>query len=116
MKLTYGQQDGSTVDGYNTTGDGYISMDISHTGTSGGHIDVMNFNDYGMFEKNSSGSSSTHYCDGQWFSDSGDRYAIFGGYSDVGLRCGAFSCHLSNAVSVASWYFGVALSYRPKKQ
>lgn len=115
VKLTYGQQDGSTVDGYNTTGDGYISMGISPTGTSGGYIDVMNFNDYGMFGKNSSGSSSTHYCDGQWFNNSGDRYALFGGDSVDGVLCGAVCCDLADAVSIAYWYYGVALSYRPRE-
>jgi len=115
VKLTYGQQDGSTVDGYNTTGDGYISMGISPTGTSGGYIDVMNFNDYGMFGKNSSGSSSTHYCDGQWFNNSGDRYALFGGYSSNGVHCGAFYCRLDSTVSDADWHYGVALSYRPRE-
>lgn len=115
VKLTYGQQDGSTVDGYNTTGDGYISMGITPTGTSGGYIDQMNFNDYGMFGKNSSGSSSTHYCDGQWFNNSGDRYALFGGASADGVLCGAFYCSLSCTVSDAYWNFGVALSYRPRE-
>lgn len=114
VKLTYGQQDGSTVDGYNTTGDGYISMGITPTGTSGGYIDQMNFNDYGMFGKDSSGSSSTHYCDGQWFSNSGDKYALFGGPSNAGLRCGAFCCALNDA-AVAYWSYGVALSYRPRE-
>lgn len=115
IKLTYGQQDGSTVDGYNTDGLGYINMGITPTGTSGGYIDVMNFNEYGMFGKNSSGSSSTHFCDGQWFNNSATTYAIFGGYSTSGLLCGAFCYHLSSAVSNVSWYYGVALSYRPRE-
>lgn len=115
IKLTYGQQDGSTVDGYNDDGTGYLSMGITPTGTSGGYIDVMNFNDYGMFGKNSSGSSSTHYCDGQWFNNSGNRYALFGGASNSGVLCGAFYCNLPYTVSTASWASGVALSYRPRE-
>lgn len=114
VKLTYGQQDGSTVDGYNTDGSGYISMGITPTGTSSGYIDVMNFNEYGMFEKNSSGSYSTHYCDGQWFNNSGNRYALFGGSPGNGVPCGAFYCDLSLAVSSVGWYCGVALSCKPK--
>ena len=115
IKLTYGQQDGSTVDGYNTDGSGYISMGITPTGTNGGYIDQMNFNEYGMFGKNSSGSSSTHFCDGQWFNNSATTYALFGGHSTHGLPCGAFCCNLSSAVSSADWTCGVALSYRPRE-
>ena len=115
IKLTYGRQDGSTADGYNTDGSGYINMGITPTGTSGGYIDVMNFNEYGMFGKNSSGSSSTHFCDGQWFNNSATTYALFGGASADGVRCGAFYCALHDTVSNASWNFGVALSYRPRE-
>ena len=115
IKLTYGQQDGSTVDGYNTDGSGYISMGITPTGTNGGYIDQMNFNEYGMFGKNISGSSSTHYCDGQWFNNGATTYALFGGASNAGLLYGAFCCGLTYAVSLAAWHFGVALSYRPRE-
>lgn len=115
LKLTYGQQDGSTAEGYNTDGTGYISMGITPTGTNGGYIDVMNFNEYGMFGKNSSGSSSTHYCDGQWFNNSATTYALFGGSSSNGVRCGAFYCYLNNTVSTAGWDVGVALSYKPRE-
>ena len=115
IKLTYGRQDGSTADGYNTDGSGYINIGITPTGTSGGYIDVMNFNEYGMFGKNSSGSSSTHYCDGQWFNNSATTYALFDGYSNNGVRCGAFGCALDCTVSSATWYVGVALSYRPRE-
>ena len=115
IKLTYGRQDGTTADGYNTDGSGYHSMGITPTGTSGGYIDVMNFNEWGMFGKNSSGSSSTHYCDGQWFNNSATTYALFGGASAFGLLCGAFCCTLSNTVSSATWNIGVALSYRPRE-
>lgn len=113
IKLTYGTQDGSEAEGYNTDGTGYIDMGITPTGTSGGYLDVMNFNEYGMFGKNSSGSSSTHYCDGQWFNNSGARYAYVGGYSSYGLFCGAFYCDLHNSVSIAAWYIGAAPSFKP---
>jgi hypothetical protein len=115
IKLTYGRQDGSTADGYNTDGSGYINIGITPAGTSGGHIDQMNFNEYGMFAKNASGSSSTHYCDGLWYNNSAVTYALFGGASNAGLLCGAFCCNLYNAVSNAYWTIGVALSYRPRE-
>ena len=115
LKLTYGQQDGSTVDGYNTDFTGYINMGISPTGTSGGYISEMNFNDKGMFGKEMSGSASTYYCDGQWYNASGDRYALCGGVSYAGLLCGAFCATLNDAVSGSYWGIGVALSYRPRE-
>jgi hypothetical protein len=115
IKLTYGRQDGSTADGYNTDGSGYINIGTTPAGTSGGYIDQMNFNEYGMFAKNASGSSSTHYCDGLWYNNSAVTYAFFGGSSANGVRCGAFCCLLDNAVSAAAWGIGAALSYRPRE-
>lgn len=115
IKLTYGRQDGSTVDGYNTDGSGYINIGTTPTGTSGGYIDQMSFNEYGMFAKNASGSSSTHYCDGLWYNNGVVTYAFFGGSANNGVPCGAFCCSLIGAVSRASWDVGVALSYRPRE-
>jgi hypothetical protein len=113
VKLTYGQQDGSTVDGYNTTGDGYISMGITPEGTSGGYISEMNFNEFGMFGKTVSGSATTHYCDGQWFNNSGDRYELAGGTSHNGLPCGALCSALSSTAGSVTWNDGAAVSYKP---
>lgn len=115
LKLTYGQQDGSTVDGYNTDFTGYINMGISPTGTSGGYISEMDFNDKGMFGKEMSGSASTYYCDGQWYNASGDKYVLCGGVSNSRLLCGAFCARLSDAVSYSYRNLGVALSYRPRE-
>jgi hypothetical protein len=78
----------------------------------------MNFNEYGMFGKNMGGTgsgSSTYYCDAQWFNNSGDRYALFGGASNNGLNCGALCCRLAYTVSDSSWASGVALSYKPRE-
>ena len=115
LKLTYGTRDGSTAEGYNTDGTGYHSMGITPSGTNGGYIDVMNFNEFGMFGKNSSGSSSTHYCDGQWFNNGATTYALVGGRSGTEVLCGAFCCHLGDAVSSTHWHIGVALSYKPRE-
>ena len=118
IKLTYGRQDGSTADAYNTDGTGYISIGITPTGTSGGYIDTMNFNEYGMFAKNTGASgsgSSTHYCDAQWFNNGQIDYALFGGASADGLSCGALCCNLGFAVSRSTWARGAALSYKPRE-
>lgn len=114
IKLTYGKEDGSNVVGYNTNGADYIDIGTTPTGTSGGYIKKMSFNEYGMFAKDASGSSSTYYCDGLYFNNSATTYACFGGHSYVGAACGAFFVGLNSAVSLASWNIGAAPSCKPK--
>ena len=113
VKLTYGQEDGSTVSGYNTDGSGYIPLGITPTGTSGGYIDEMKFTEQGMFGKNSSGNATHDYCDGQWFNNGIVTFALCGGNSVDGAHVGAFCCTLDIAVSGAAWYFGAAASCKP---
>lgn len=49
IKLTYGQEDGSTVDGYNFDGNGYIALHhATPTGTNGGYLSKMQFNENGL--------------------------------------------------------------------
>ena len=72
----------------------------------------MKFTKTGMYSKVSSGSSTTHYCDGQWYDNSGIRYALRGGRSDFGARVGAFCVDLSDAASFAWWAYGAAPSYK----
>lgn len=113
VKRTYGRQDGSTADGYNTSGSGYLSAGASPGGTSGGYIDKMEFSALGMLPKNASGSSSTYYCDGLWFNNSGTRYALRGGFCGNDLKVGALCCSLSDGPSYASWSFGASVSCKP---
>lgn len=112
-KLTYGQEDGSTVTGYNTDGTGYKSTGVTPSGTSGGYISQMKFTEDGMFPEVASGSDSTYYADGLWFNNSATTFAFVGGDSDSGAPVGAFCLHLYHAVSSASWYFGAAVSCKP---
>jgi len=113
IKLTYGTQDGSEAEGYNTDGTGYISMGITPAGTSGGYISEMNFNEFGMFGKTVSGSATTHYCDGQWFNNDATCFELVGGGSYGGLRCGALYSGLDGSPGGVAWYFGAAVSYKP---
>lgn len=113
IKLTPGRQDGSTADDYNTTGNGYLPIGATPGGSSGGYIDKMEFNAKGMLPKNASGSSSTYYCDGLWFTNSGTRYALRGGYCSNDLRVGALCCNLNNEPAFAIWYIGAAVSCKP---
>ena len=113
IKLTYGRQDGSTADEYNTDGSGYIDIGVTPSGTSGGYISEMAFNEYGMFPKTISGSATTHYCDGCWFNNSATTYAMFGGCSYDGLPCGALYSSLYYSAGNVSWTIGAAVSYKP---
>ena len=112
-KLTYGQEDGSTVDGYNLTGDGYLSIGATPSGTPGGYISEMEFSDKGMLPKVASGSNSTYYADGLWFNNSDVKVARVGGHSADGARLGAFYATLSNAASSSHWTIGASLSCKP---
>lgn len=115
IKLTYGKEDGSTVEGYNTTGSGYITVSsATPSGTSGGYISAMVCaGTFGVIPYKASGSSSTYEGDGLWFSNSQTDYALVGGTSVRWLLVGTFYAYLSGTVSLASWGAGASPSCKP---
>ena len=113
IKMTYGQSDGSTVDGYNTDGSGYISIGCTPSGTSGGYISKMTVTKNGLIPTTASGSATTYYTDGLWFYNSQVDYAIVGGSSDSRLIVGALFSDLADTVSCADWDVGAAVSCKP---
>ena len=114
IKLTYGQSDGSTVDGYNTDGTGYIEIPNSTpNGSSGGYISKLLFGNYGYIPVISNGSATTYCCDGLWFNNGQINYALVGGDSSHGYRVGAFCANLNGAISNAGWGIAAALSCKP---
>lgn len=114
IKMTYGQSDSSTVDGYNETGSGYISISNSTPiGTNGGYISKMLITDNELIPTIASGSATTYYCDGLYFNNSQVNYAIVGGNTVYTSRVGAFFSNLSYASSITAWNFGAALSCKP---
>ena len=116
VKMTYGQSDGSTTDGYNTDGTGYIEIsDSTCSGTYGGYNSKMKFNKNGFMPLIASGSSTTKYCDGLWF-DNGIMYILFGGDCYSGALVGFFCSTLSNAASLSLWTVGASLSCKPLAQ
>ena len=117
IKLTYGQSDGSAVDGYNTDGTGYIEMPNSTpSGSTGGYISKLLFGNYGYIPVISNGSATTYCCDGLWFNNRQIDYALVGGGSADGHHVGAFYSALADTFSVAYWYLAVALSCKPLAQ
>lgn len=112
IKLCYGNEDGSSTFAFNGTGEGYVNINKQPSGT-GGYINKMKFTHDGMYSSVSSGSSSTHYCDGQWINNNHPTiYALRGGSSNHGLHVGAFYVDLSNAFAGAWWNVGAAPSYK----
>ncbi len=113
VKLSPSTKDGSTASNYNTDGSGYITIPNSTiTGTSGGYIKKMLFTEYGMFESEVGGSSSTYFTDGGWFNNTINAFAFFGGPLDYGLRCGASFVHLDGVAGGVGWHIGAPLSYK----
>lgn len=114
IKLTYGQEDGSTVDGYNLNGNGYIEIpDSLISGKSAGYISGVISMEYGIIPVKANGSASTHLCDGIWFNNSQVDYAMIGADVNDGSLVGAFALGMLNAASETKWNFGAALSCKP---
>ena len=110
IKLGYGTTDGSTVNSYNTTGSGYVNYGVA-SGTSGGYISAVTMNNKGIFPKTASGSATTFYCDGYWWTNGG--FAKLGGSYANGLLGGLFAVSVDTAVSYANANIGGSLSYIP---
>lgn len=114
VKMTASRIDGSTADGYNTTGEGYIQLSVpTASGSSGSYIkeSVVKGN-FGEFPTvMSGGSESTYLCDGCWFNNSGTRYPCRGGHAGPGRFCGPWCLNVGNGASNAHWDFSAALSY-----
>ena len=110
-KLTYDTSDGSTVKGYNLTGDGYVQQG-SISGSSGGYISAMTYTSTAIVPKTVSGSDTTYYADGCWFAD-GTMYAFCGGSCNDSSLAGAFCAFLGNSVEDSWANRGAALSCKP---
>lgn len=114
VKLTYGQHDGSTTDGYNISSDGYISLDDSAItgtdGTSGAYIKKMKFTKFGIIPVTGGASSSTYYCDG-FFAEYGTTYAYVGGI--YGAMNGIFVANLCLPWTDGGTHANASLSCKP---
>ena len=119
VKLTYGQEDGSTADDYVVegvpTGAGFISTGATAlSGTSGDYIKYEFFTETGMVPCGALGSySTTWYADGCWYNNGITSVPLRGGASGYGAHGGAFCAGLTYAASGATWGFGAALSCKP---
>jgi hypothetical protein len=109
-KMTYGQEDGTTVDGFNTNGSGYNTI---HTGMANGSnmfITKLAYSENGETPISFSGSDSTYECDCCWTNTSQTCFTLVGCDSSNGSVVGCFAVCLNSAPSVRGWYCGSALT------
>lgn len=122
VKMTKSIIDGSTVQNYNSTADGYINTGITVPAMSGSYfVDVAN-SKYGFAiptaltkykgdTGTAGGSASTYYCDGGW-SAGGVCALLSGGNVADGAASGLFCFYVNNAPSYAAWDIGASLSFK----
>lgn len=114
-KLTYGRVDGSSEDGYNIAGSGYIS---GKSITSTGYISKMSFLANGTcFPQIANGSSSSYYSDYIKY-NTGSNYVAFGGpcdddqLYDYDYQSGAFTISANLLPSKVDYLTGASVSFR----
>lgn len=127
VKYTWGTQDGSAVEGYNQTGNGYISLGapmMKHgtvsaegQGSVGNYLKSMYFSKTGSAvpcESGDGASSSTYYTDYCYYNvDVSARLPFRGGALSSGAYCGSFYLASNHAGSYTYWYVGAGVSLKP---
>ena len=112
VKMTHSQIDGSTVTGFNRSGEGYITTGFVPPAANASYISrYMPMGKYGMFPWAVAGSSSTYYCDGMWTNNGQLDQLIIGGSVYRGALCGAFCFSVNFLPTITSWDFGASPSY-----
>ena len=110
-KMTYSTADGSTADGYNTNGTGYLS--IGNKPTTNNYIKKMQYGLWGCLpiETVETGSYSTQFFRDYWYNGTG--YALFGGGATGSVGDGAFCAYLAYGVWIRGWHLSSNLSCKP---
>ena len=112
IKMTETTQDGTTVSGYNTTGDGYLKDIGTMTGSSGGYASQAKLTENGIFPiSTTSGSATTYFCDGFWWRNL--AYAQFGGSNYDNTLIGCYALNLDTTITYESQYVSNSLSCKP---
>lgn len=115
VKLTYGQSDGSTIDGYNTTGDGYIEVEgcILSSALPFNYINKMKFTEYGLIPISSNGSATTYYTDTVSIAFSRYICPLIGGDLNDEYCCGMFATSADFDVSIEWALISSSISCKP---
>ena len=107
VKNTFSTIDGSSIEGYNDTGVGYINTGLKIP--SSGYIKSIQGNSKCITAPAAVGSSDTTY-----YSDyvyTGSTGCFIGGYGKFASGCGVFAWHSYNAPSYSIVSFGSAVSF-----
>lgn len=110
-KMCWGKEDGSTVDEYNQTGEGYVEFPYSLPAESG-YIKTYSFDKNAMIPKEGGGSSTTHAGDSFYVNNGITAFALFGGNSDPGSPCGLWAVSLASTAGTARWHLGASPSFK----
>lgn len=110
-KMTASTADGSSVSGYNSNGNGYLTTTFNRPASN--YVRLMEFGAHGALPLNTvNGSSATYYCD---YFYTGTGFALVGGSSIYGASCGFF-VYLCLAFGFRNWSIAAALSCKPLAQ
>lgn len=115
VKMTYGTEDGTTSEGYNTTGNGYyIDTNIR---PNSGYVSKMHFNTLGFYlPMTINASATTKWCDYWSTNNSATTYALVGGSSHSGASDGFSYFALIYGFSYVYWNISAAPSCKPCKK
>lgn len=104
IKNCFGQEDGSTSDGFSDGGTGYINIGISSPAS--GYISKETFISDTMIASatGSPASSTTCYCD--YYYTGANTFAYHGGYSGGNTSCGSFYVSLIGSALYRTWGIG----------
>lgn len=110
-KMTASTTDGSSVSGYNSNGNGYLTTTFNRP--TNNYVRLMEFGAHGALPLNTtSATSTTYYCN---YFNTGTGFALVGGGSSNGVYCG-FCVNLNHAFGIRSWDISAALSCKPLAQ
>ena len=112
VKLTRGTKDGSTATDYNLSGDGYLTIPGTYSG-SGGYISECRVEPYGRIPVKYNGSKTTYECDYCSSGNQGVYYALISGILNSSENRGPLSISLNRDQAYTNSSIGAALSIKP---
>ena len=112
-KLTYSTADGSSVTGYNQTGNSYL--EFGSAPNTNGWIKTMKYNRKGLipFIIDGAEGNSNHYYGDYYYQNANTRYLLLGCRSGLGLNAGAMCFSLNATPDNAVWNCSTTLSCKP---
>lgn len=118
VKMTYSKSDGSTVEGYNLDGEGYITIENSSiagtSGASGGCINKMMFSPNGLIPIAIDGSTTTYYPDIIYYDSSINCYICVGGGTNKEYgKSGVFTSLIYRNWNYGGYNMSASISCKP---